>query len=210
MRKILNKRLKENSRKWISRQINDPFVQQTKNQGYRSRSAFKLKELDEKFKIIKTDDFLLDLGSSPGGWSQVAAKKIKKGKILAIDIIQMEKIERVNFILGDFLNFNIQKKVEKFFNKKIDAVISDMASNTTGNKSLDSFRTGELCLNSMEFSRHILKKEGVFLSKFFMGSIHKEIELKAKQVFKKVFVYKPHSSRKESRELYLYCKYPVN
>ena len=156
MKKKLRKNFKNSSNKWILRQINDPYSQDALLKGYRSRSAFKLIELDEKFKILSKDTLLLDLGSSPGGWSQVAAKKIKLGKILSVDIKQMKKIDNVEFFCGDFLDLNIQNKIANFFSKKINVVISDMASNITGNKSMDSIRTAELCLGAMEFSKKIL------------------------------------------------------
>ena len=210
MKKKLRKNFKNSSNKWILRQINDPYSQDALLKGYRSRSAFKLIELDEKFKILSKDTLLLDLGSSPGGWSQVAAKKIKLGKILSVDIKQMKKIDNVEFFCGDFLDLNIQNKIANFFSKKINVVISDMASNITGNKSMDSIRTAELCLGAMEFSKKILKNDGSFLSKLFMGANFKEIENNAKKSFKKVIKYKPISSRKESRELYIFCKNIIN
>ena len=210
MKKIFNKKLKESSKKWIARNIDDIYVKQKKIQGFRSRSAFKLLEIDKKFKLLNNSSYILDLGSSPGSWSQILAKKIKNGKILASDIMPMEKIDNVHFILGDFLNETIQEKIFKHFDCKIDTIISDMAANTTGSKDLDSLRTSELCLNAMEFSKNILNKNGVFLSKFFMGSSFSEIRKKAKIYFKKVVFYKPNSSRKESRELYIFCKNIIN
>ena len=153
---------------------------------------------------------MLDLGSSPGGWSQAAAKKILNGEILAVDIRLMEKIENVNFILGDFLLEEIQEKIKNFFNKRINLVISDMSPNTTGNKSLDSYKCAELCLNAMEYSKKILKKDGIFLSKFFMGKEFKDIETQAKNSFKTLIKYKPKASRKESREMYILCKHIIN
>ena len=190
MKKKLRKNFKDSSNKWILRQINDPYTQDAIIKGYRSRSAFKLIELDKKFKILSKDTLLLDLGSSPGGWSQVAAKKIKLGRILSVDIKEMEKIENVEFLCGDFLDLNIQRKIANFFSKKINVVISDMTSNTTGNKSMDTIRTSELCLGAMEFSKKLLKNDGVFLSKLFMGFNFKEIENTAKKSFKKVILVK--------------------
>ena len=210
MKKIIKKKFTGSSKKWLSRQIKDNFVQQKKIHGFRSRSAFKLLEIDEKFKIFKINSYVLDLGSSPGGWSQVIAKKVKSGKILALDIVPMENINNVNFILGDFLNEVTKKKVFKSFNRKIDIVVSDMASNTTGNKNLDSYRASELTLNAMNFSKNALNKKGFFLSKLFMGSEFKEIEKKAHIMFKKVIFYKPNASRKDSRELYILCKNIIN
>ena len=198
------------SKNWLVKQNRDPFFKQSKIHGYRSRSAFKLIEMDKKFKFIKKNSLLLDLGSCPGGWSQVAKKGISKGKILAVDIKMMEKINGVDFIKGDFLQNNVCEKIFNYFNNKIDVVLSDMASNTTGNRMLDSFRTGELCLKAMDLSAKILSHDGIFLSKIFMGSIFKEIDEKAKKNFKKVVKYKPLSSKKESKEIYIYCKGILN
>ena len=194
------------SKNWLNRQKKDPFIRQSKIQGFRSRSAFKLIEMNEKFKFINKNTNMLDLGSSPGGWSQVASKKINNGKILAIDIKPMEKIENVQFLEGDITNIDIYSKIYSYFKKKIDLVISDMAANTTGNKNLDSYRTGELCIKAMDLAQKILNQDGVFLSKFFMGSTFKEIDEKANKCFKKVIKYKPSPSRQESKEIYIYCK----
>ena len=162
--------------------------------------------MDKKFKLLNKKSYLLDLGSSPGGWSQVAIKKITEGKILAVDIIPMDQIKKVEFLMGDFRNEIIQDKICNYFGRKIDLIISDMAENTSGNKNLDSYRTGELCLSAMELAPKVLHKNGVFLSKLFMGSIFYDINKKANKYFKKVVKYKPLSSRQESKEIYIYCK----
>tara|TARA_B100000029_G_scaffold47104_1_gene43253 strand:+ start:2070 stop:2687 length:618 start_codon:yes stop_codon:yes gene_type:complete len=200
--------LKKNkaSKNWLKKQKKDKYFQQSKIQGFRSRSAFKLIEMNEKFNFIKKNSSLLDLGSSPGGWSQVAKKEIIKGKILAVDYKSMEKIDRVDFIQGDFMTTNIYEKIMLYFDNKIDVVLSDMAVNTSGNKELDSYKTGELCINAMDLAKKILLDDGVFLSKIFMGSIFKDINEKAKKTFKKVVRYKPLSSKKESKEIYIFCK----
>ena len=122
----------------------------------------------------------------------------------------MEKIDNVDFVKGDFLDNNIHKKIMLYFNNEVDVVLSDMATNTTGNKDLDSYRTGELCLNAMNLAIKILSQNGVFLSKIFMGSIFKEINQKANNNFKKVVKYKPLSSKKESKEIYIFCKGILN
>ena len=194
------------SKNWLLKKRRDPFFIQSKIQGYRSRSAFKLIEMNKKFKFLKKNLSLLDLGSCPGGWTQVARKVIVKGKILAVDIKSMEKINSVDFIKEDFLENGIYEKIKTYFNNEIDVVLSDMAVNTSGNKNLDSYKTGELCLKAMDLAQKILHKDGVFLSKLFMGSIFIEIHKKANKCFKKVVKYKPLSSRKESREIYIYCK----
>jgi 23S rRNA (uridine2552-2'-O)-methyltransferase len=200
--------LKKNkiSKKWLIKRNRDPYFRQSKILGYRSRSAFKLIEMNNKFSFLRKNTSLLDLGSSPGGWSQVARKEISKGKILAVDIKTMEKIDNVDFINGDFRNKEIHDKIISFFNNDLDVVLSDMSGNTSGNKNMDSFRTGELCLKAMYLAKEILSDDGIFLSKIFMGSIFLEINNMAKKYFKKVIKYKPLSSKKESKEIYIYCK----
>ena len=194
------------SKNWLIKKKKDPFFRQSKIQGYRSRSAFKLIEMNKKFKFLKKNLSLLDLGSCPGGWSQVVNKEIIGGKLLAVDIKPMEKINNVDFIKGDFRESEIYEKIKLYFNNKIDVVLSDMAVNTTGNKELDSYRTGELCINAMNLAKKILSHDGVFLSKIFMGSIFEEINKRAQESFKNVVKYKPLSSKKESKEIYIFCK----
>ena len=164
-------RKNKKSKNWFIKKNRDPFFRQSKIQGYRSRSAFKLIEINKKFKFLKKNLSLLDLGSSPGGWSQVARKEIANGKLLAIDIKPMETINNVNFIEGDFREREIYEKIMLYFNNKVDVVLSDMAANTSGNKDLDAYNTGQLCLDAMELSTKMLSEEGVFVSKMFMGSI---------------------------------------
>tara|TARA_B100000029_G_scaffold178286_1_gene175686 strand:- start:6342 stop:6959 length:618 start_codon:yes stop_codon:yes gene_type:complete len=199
-------RKNKKSKNWFIKKNKDHFFKQSKIQGFRSRSAFKLIEIDKKFKLIKQNSLLLDLGSSPGGWSQVARKQITNGKLLAIDIKPMERINNVNFIEGDFRKKEIQEKIMLYFNSKIDVVLSDMAANTSGNKDLDTYNTGQLCLDAMTLSTKVLREEGVFVSKMFMGSIYNEINEKSKKCFKKVVKFKPLSSKKESKEIYIFCK----
>ncbi len=194
------------SKNWINKQNRDIYVRESRERGYRSRSAFKLIEIDQRFHFLSKSRSLLDLGSAPGSWSQVASKKIKSGKILSVDIKEMLPISNTRFLKGDFTELETQDKIMNFFNTKIDTVVSDMASNTTGNKELDSFRTGNLCLNALEFSRKILKTNACFVSKIFMGAIFKEILTRAKEIFKEVLIFKPKSSRKESKEIYIFCR----
>ena len=198
------------SKNWLIKQHKDPFFKRSKIQGYRSRSAFKLIEMNKKFKFLKKNLSLLDLGSCPGGWSQVARKEIIRGRILAVDIKPMKKIYNVDFIMGDFCEVSTSEKIIVYFNNKVDVVLSDMAMNTSGNKALDSYRTGSLCLDAMNLSKKILSQDGVFLSKIFMGSIFQEINDKAVKNFKKVVKYKPLSSKKESKEIYIFCKGILN
>ena len=188
-----------------SKSYHDHFFKKAKISGYRSRSAFKLIELDSKFKFLKNGIKLLDVGSFPGGWSQVAEKKIKNGKILSIDKKKIKEIKNVRFITGDFLEKKSKMTIIQYFNSNIDVVLSDMAPNTTGNKNLDCIRTNQLCLEILDFSREILVKKGVVVSKVFMGEDFEEIKIRAKKYFKKIDFYKPNSSRDESRETYIHC-----
>ena len=194
------------SKNWLSKRNRDYYFGQAKIKGYRSRSAFKLIEINKKFNFLNTSTNLLDLGSAPGGWSQVASEKINKGKILAVDIKSMNEINNVSFIQGDINDPQVYKKIISFFDVKINVVISDIAANTTGNKNLDSYRTGELCLSAMDLALKILTTNGVFISKVFMGSMFQNINKKANKSFNKVVRYKPISSKRESKEIYIYCK----
>ena len=183
----------------------DHFFFKAKTLGYRSRSALKLIELNEKFKFLKNGLNILDVGSYPGGWCQVIQKKNNNGKTLGIDLKKMEQIKGIKLIEGDFLDTNSKKKISEYFATSIDLILSDMASNTTGNKSLDCMRTNQLCLDILDFSRDKLSKNGVVISKFFMGEEFNEIKIKAKKNFKKINFFKPQSSRGESRESYIHC-----
>ena len=194
------------SKNWIRKQHRDIYVRSSKIHGYRSRSAFKLIEIDKKFRLFLNKKTLLDLGSSPGGWTQIATKKIINGKILSVDLKKMDPIANSKFILGNFLMQEVKNEILDYFDQKIDIVISDMAPNTTGNKNLDSLVAGELCLEAMNFSKNIIKKNGFFVSKIFMGSNFNEILNIAKGLFKNVSIFKPKSSRKESKENYIICK----
>jgi len=200
-----SKKIKK-SNTWKVKQNRDPFFKKSKILGYRSRASFKLIELNKKFKFIKNNSKLLDLGSSPGGWSQVASNMIHNGKILSIDIKPMEPINNVEFLNCDIFDTTTKEKITNYFQENLDIVISDMAADTTGNKSLDSIRTNELCSEAIEFSSKILNNNGVFVSKLFMGEDFIKVKNQAKSLFKIVNFLKPSSSRKESKETYLHCK----
>ena len=195
------------SKNWIRKQKRDIFVKQSKLEGYKSRAVYKLKEIDEKFKIFKNGMSIIDLGAAPGSWSQYLSRHIKNAKLLAIDLTDIEKIDGVKVITGDFTDEANKIKIHKYFKQKIDAVISDMAQNTTGNKNLDSINTGELCIDALLFSKSILNTKGVFVSKIFMGSTFKEIIDSSKDIFKEVNIYKPSASRIDSKENYIICKF---
>jgi len=200
-----SKRIKK-SNSWKIKQHRDQFFKKSKTLGYRSRASFKLIELNQKFKFIKKNTNLLDLGSCPGSWAQVASNTIKSGKILSIDIKDMELVKNVKFLKGDILDENTKIKVMEFFQDKLDVIISDMAADTTGNRSLDSIRTNQLCADVINFSRKTLKPKGVLVSKLFMGEDFIEVKNFAKSTFKKVNFFKPDSSRRESKETYLHCE----
>ena len=193
------------SNTWKIKQHRDQFFKKSKTLGYRSRSAFKLIELNKKYKFIKNNTRLLDIGAYPGGWSQVSSKIITVGKILSLDIKKMDKLKNVSFLQCDFLEKGTKEKIFKFFKEKLDVVLSDMAANTTGNKSLDCIRTNQLCADVVEFSSKILKPNGVLVSKLFMGEDFLEVKDLAKSRFKKVQFFKPEASRNESKETYLHC-----
>ena len=193
------------SNNWKIKQHRDQFFKKSKVLGYRSRASFKLIELNKKFNFLSKKKFLIDLGSYPGGWSQVASKIIAPGKILSIDIKKMEPIKNVSFMNWDIFEKDIDKKILNFFKGKIDVVISDMAADTTGNKSLDSIRTNQLCLEAINLSTKILKPKGVLVTKLFMGDDFIEVKNLAKRTFKDVNFFKPKSSRSESKETYLHC-----
>ena len=200
-----SKRAKK-SNSWRIKQHRDQFFKKSKTLGYRSRASFKLIEINKKFGFIKDKTNLLDLGSCPGGWSQVASQIIKTGKIMSIDIKDMDPIKNLKFIKGDILEDSIKNEVINFFKSNLDVIISDMAADTTGNKSLDSIRTNQLCTEVINFSQNTLKPKGVLVSKIFMGEDFIEVKNLAKSVFKKVNFFKPESSRKESKETYLHCE----
>ena len=194
------------SKNWIIKQKRDIYVKQSKLEGYRSRAVYKLKEINEKFKILKNGISVLDLGAAPGSWSQFISKNFKNSKIVSIDLNEMEKIENIYQIKGDFTDELLQKKIFNYFGGKIDSIVSDMAVNTTGNKNLDAIVTGELTIEALNFSTNMLKKQGNFVSKIFMGSSFNEIVSNAKKKFKEVNVFKPPASRKDSKESFIICK----
>jgi len=200
--------LKKNkiSKNWVNKQRRDTYVRQSKVDGYRARSAYKLIEIDEKFKIFKGGMNVVDIGAAPGSWSQYVSKVVKNGKIISIDLKDMEKIQNTIQIKGDFTQKEIQSQIKSYLNKVSDVVISDMAVNTTGIKNIDSIQTGELCKEAMIFSKEILSEKGFFVSKIFMGGTFNEIVALGKKIFKEVRVFKPKSSRKDSKESFIICK----
>ncbi len=191
------------SKNWINKQRRDIYVRQSKIEGFRSRAVYKLKEINQKFKILKNGQSILDLGGAPGSWSQYLSKNLKNAKLLTIDLLEIEEIKDVKIIHGDFNEEKYKNEIKNFFNHKIDLVISDMAVNTSGNKNLDAMVTGELALNAMNFSLEVLKTNGQFVTKIFMGSSFNEIVSNSKKYFKETNVFKPPSSRKDSKETFI-------
>jgi 23S rRNA (uridine2552-2'-O)-methyltransferase len=200
--------LKKNkiSKNWVNKQRRDTYVRQSKVDGYRARSAYKLIEIDEKFKIFKGGLTVIDIGAAPGSWSQYANKVAKNGKLISIDLKKMEPIGSSLQIQGDFTDEGTQEEIKKNINSKVDVVMSDMAVNTTGIKNIDSIQTGELCKEAMVFAKDLLSKNGYFISKIFMGGTFNEIVAEGKKYFKEVKVFKPKSSRKDSKESFIICK----
>ena len=194
------------SKNWVNKQRRDTYVRRSKVDGYRARSAYKLKEIDEKFKIFKGGMSVVDIGAAPGSWSQYVAKVVKSGKIISIDLKEMENIENTLQIQGDFTLVDTQDQIKEYLKKKPDVVMSDMAVNTTGIKNIDSIQTGELCKEAMVFSKDVISEKGFFISKIFMGSTFNEIVALGKKLFKEVKVFKPKSSRKDSKESFIICK----
>ena len=194
------------SKNWVNKQRRDIYVRQSKVDGYRARSAYKLIELDEKFKIFKGGINVIDIGAAPGSWSQYASKVIKNGKLISIDLKPMDKIEHTIQIKGDFTELSTQNQIKEILTKKIDVIMSDMAVNTTGIKNIDAIQTGELCIEAMLFSKDIISEKGFFISKIFMGSSFNEIVALGKKIYKEVKVFKPKSSRKDSKESFIVCK----
>ncbi len=194
------------SKNWINKQKRDIYVRQSKVDGYRARSAYKLIEINEKFKIFQNEMSVLDIGAAPGSWSQYVSKVVKNGTLISIDLKKMENIQNSIQIEGDFTDFKTQSKIKKYFKNEINVVLSDMAVNTTGIKNLDAIQTGELCKEAMIFAKDFLSRKGIFVSKIFMGNSFNEIVALGKKIFKEVKIFKPKSSRKDSKESFIICK----
>ena len=194
------------SKNWVNKQRRDIYVRQSKVDGYRARSAYKLIEIDEKFKIFKGGLSVIDIGAAPGSWSQYAFKAAKNGRLISIDLKKMEPIGNSVQIKGDFTEKKIQEEIKKNLSDKVDVVMSDMAVDTTGIKNVDSIQTGELCKEAMFFAKDLMKDNGYFVSKIFMGGTFNEIVAEGKKYFKEVKVFKTKSSRKDSKESFIICR----
>jgi len=204
------KKLKLSSQKWLLRQMNDEFSNKAKAEGLRSRAAYKIIEIDQKFKIFKKNKIVVDLGSAPGGWSEYAVKKTGENNVLAIDILEMDNINGVHFLEMDFMQDNAKQDIINNLSKipynkssKCDVVMSDMAANTMGDKRTDHIRIINLVEDSLTLATKILKKNGCFIAKIFQGGSSDEIFKNLKTNFNNVKYFKPRSSRKDSSETYL-------
>jgi len=192
------------SQKWLERQLNDPYVARAKREGYRSRAAFKLIEIDEKYHILKPGQRIVDLGAAPGGWSQIAAKKIgPKGKVVGIDLLPIDPMPGVEFIQLDFLDESAPGKLIEMLGGQADIVMSDMAANTTGHKKTDHLRIIGLAEAAIYFAREVLAPGGVFLAKVFQGGTENQLLADLKRDFAVVRHVKPAASRADSAELYV-------
>ena len=194
------------SKNWVNKQKKDIYIRRSKIEGYRARSVYKLIEINKKFKIFRNGVSVLDIGAAPGSWSQYVSKIVKNGKIISLDLKEMEFIKNTTQIKGDFTDIDVQKKIKKLLSNRLDIVMSDMAVNTTGIKNIDSIQTGELCKEAMNFSKEVISSNGFFISKIFMGGTFNEIVALGKKIFKEVRVFKPQSSRKDSKESFIICK----
>ena len=190
------------SARWLERQLNDPYVKRARLEGWRSRAAFKLIEIDDEFKLIKRDSHVLDLGVAPGGWAQVAMKRGAR-KVVGVDLLHVDPISGVELLVGDFTEPEIQQKILELLGAKPDLVISDMAANTVGHRATDHIRTIALAEAAAFFAIDVLSKGGCFIAKVFQGGSEGEMLNALKQNFQKVRHFKPKSSRAESVELFL-------
>jgi 23S rRNA (uridine2552-2'-O)-methyltransferase len=201
--KTANKR-SLSSQKWLERQLNDPYVARAKREGYRSRAAFKLLEIDEKFHILKPGQKIVDLGAAPGGWSQIAARKVgPKGRIVGIDLLPIDPMPGVEFIQLDFLDESAPGKLMEMLGGPADLVMSDMAANTTGHKKTDHLRIIGLAEAAIYFAREVLAPGGAFVAKVFQGGTENQLLGDLKRDFAVVRHVKPAASRADSAELYV-------
>jgi 23S rRNA (uridine2552-2'-O)-methyltransferase len=201
--KTANKR-SLSSQKWLERQLNDPYVARAKREGYRSRAAYKLLEIDEKHHILKPGQKIVDLGAAPGGWSQIAAKVVgPKGKVVGIDLLPIDPMPGVDFIQLDFLDESAPGKLIDMLGGPADVVMSDMAANTTGHKKTDHLRIIGLAEAAIYFAREILAPGGAFIAKVFQGGTENQLLADLKRDFAVVRHVKPAASRADSAELYV-------
>lgn len=192
------------SKRWMAEHLNDEYVKKAREDGYRCRAVYKLLEIIETTRFIKSSDFVLDLGAAPGGWSEICVKKVgKKGKVIASDILPMDEITGVDFVQGDFREENIYQKILKLTPDKVDVVLSDMAPNMSGQLSVDMPKSYHLAELALEISQKILKPNGYFLVKIFHGAGFDEFVKQTRDIFQSVSIKKPKASRGRSKEVYL-------
>lgn len=195
---------KPSSNRWLQRQLNDPYVAESKRLGYRSRAAFKLIQLDEKYHFLGKGKTIVDLGCAPGGWTQVAAQKNKgAGQIVGLDLLPTEEIKGAILLQQDFTELSAPEKIKSLLNGPADVVMSDMAANTTGHQQTDHLRTIHLVELAYEFAKEILVEGGIFIAKVFQGGTEGELLSDMKKNFAKVTHYKPDASRQDSVEIYV-------
>jgi 23S rRNA (uridine2552-2'-O)-methyltransferase len=198
---------KQSSKLWLERQLNDPYVARAKREGLRSRAAFKLKEIDDKYKLLKPGMAVIDLGAAPGGWSQIAAKRVGaadgKGRVVAIDLLEMGEIPGVTFAKLDFLHADAPTRLREMLGGGADVVMSDMAANTIGHRKTDQLRIVGLVEAAAEFACEVLKPGGTFLAKVFQSGADAQLLAQLKKNFATIRHVKPAASRQESSERYL-------
>ena len=200
----LQKKHKKESSKWLNRHINDEFVLKSKKEGFRSRSSYKLIQINEKFDFLNSSKNILDLGCAPGGWLQVSKKfSPVETKILGIDKLNIEAIPGVWFYQGDIFKDKVVNYIETFFQKKIDLIMSDMSPNSTGNKKIDHLKILSLVERVIDISNQLLQKDGFIIIKIFQGGMQGDLMRSMKESFKNIKNFKPKASRKESPEMYL-------
>jgi 23S rRNA (uridine2552-2'-O)-methyltransferase len=195
---------KLSSTRWLERQLNDPFVAEARRLGYRSRSAFKLMGIDDKFAILKRARRIVDLGAAPGGWAQVMVERVSKGtKLLGIDLQEMEPLTGAEFLKMDFLALDAEERLMAALDGPADLVLSDMANAATGHKQTDHLRTMALCEAALEFALKVLAPGGAFVAKVLVGGTEGQLLAAMKKNFATVRHFKPDASRQESSELYV-------
>jgi 23S rRNA (uridine2552-2'-O)-methyltransferase len=201
------KRRTPSSRAWLERQISDPYVARAKREGFRSRAAYKLAEIDDKYRLLRPGAHVVDVGAAPGGWSEIAARRIGgHGRVIAIDILEMKPVAGVEFLQLDFLDETAPGRLKAMLDGKADVVLSDMAANATGHRQTDHLRIMALAEAAAHFAREVLSKGGSFLCKVLQGGTEAALLAALKQDFASVKHVKPPASRSDSAELYLLAR----
>jgi 23S rRNA (uridine2552-2'-O)-methyltransferase len=202
--RVKNKNRSQSSKQWLERQLNDPYVARARSEGFRSRAAFKLIEIDDKYRLLKKGGRIVDLGAAPGGWSQVAAKRVgSEGRVVAIDIQEMAPVAGVDFAVIDFLDRDAPDLLKARLGGEADAVLTDMAANATGHRKTDHLKIMALVEAAAQFAAEVLKPGGAFLAKVLQGGTEPALLAELKRHFATVRHVKPAASRTDSAELYL-------